>query len=128
MANAAQHQGRQLASAGPIDAGARHSDNLRGSRPQDKICRCDAKTGRHPATPVGTIVFPRYSADAANALVPLDATEKLALLLGDRIWIGYPMTQHHVQEFLSWLAPVPAYRLSYSSLEAARSLLEQLDD
>ncbi len=76
--------------------------------------------------PVHAIIFPRYAAGAAvklTGITPFDAIERL---LGDRIWLGYPMTEQRIRAFLAWINATPAYTLDHGHVADAARCLEDL--
>lgn len=79
-----------------------------------------------PPTPVRALVFPRYVAKAAGALVSIAPAEALQHLLADRIWLGHPLAEDQVRAFLGWLETVPAFTLNYGRLQEARHGIEQV--
>lgn len=77
--------------------------------------------------PLRCLIFPRYAANAGTQLEKLTPGDAARRLLGDRIWLGYPLTEAKVEEFVAWMKGLPAYALSYGNLDEAvecvRSLL-----
>jgi hypothetical protein len=78
--------------------------------------------------PLRGFIFPRYVAGADATLTRLTALEALQRLLGDRIWLGYPMTEHRVSAFLVWLENVPAYSLVHGNVADAARMLDELPE
>ncbi|MDP3690332.1 PqqD family protein [Bradyrhizobium sp.] len=76
--------------------------------------------------PVQAIVFPQYAAGAAVKLTRIPAFEAIARLLNDRIWLGYPMTDHRIRAFLAWINATPAYSLVHGNVADAARCLEDL--
>jgi hypothetical protein len=75
--------------------------------------------------PVAThgIVFPQYIAGAAAKLARITAFEAVERLLNDRIWLGYPLTEHRIRAFLGWIDATPAWTLVHGNVaDAARCL------
>jgi hypothetical protein len=79
-----------------------------------------------PALPLAAFVFPNYQDGAELALERLEPFEALALLLNDRIWLGWPLQEQRVRRFLDWFGTVPHYRLTFGSLPAATQALRSL--
>ena len=71
-------------------------------------------------------IFPRYVAGAEATLTPLTPFEVLERLLKDRIWLGYPLTEQRVRNFIAWLDAKPAYALVHGDVAVAAELLEDL--
>jgi hypothetical protein len=74
----------------------------------------------------GHLVFPRYAPDAEAALTPITPFEALERLLGDQIWLGYPMTEQGVGAFVDWLEETPAYTLEHGNVADAARCIERL--
>jgi Coenzyme PQQ synthesis protein D (PqqD) len=72
------------------------------------------------------IVFPRYIAGAVAKLTRITAFEAIERLLNDRIWLGYPMTEHRIRAFLAWIDVTPAYTLVHGNVADAARCLEDL--
>jgi hypothetical protein len=75
---------------------------------------------------VHRIVFPRYIAGAVAKLTRITAFEAIERLLGDRIWLGYPMTEHRIRAFLAWIDATPAYTLVHGNVVDAARCLEDI--
>jgi len=71
-------------------------------------------------------IFPRYVANAEAKLTRLTPFEVLERLLKDRIWLGYPLTEQRVRNFMAWLDDKPAYALVHGNVAVAAELLEDL--
>lgn len=78
--------------------------------------------------PLRCLVFPRFDAAAAAALQRISTFDAIARLLSDRIWLGYPVTEARVTEFLAWLDDVPAYTVAYGNLDDGVRLVRSLLD
>jgi hypothetical protein len=76
--------------------------------------------------PLRGFIFPRYVAGSVATLTRLTALEALQRLLGDRVWLGYPMTEQRVSAFLEWLENVPAYSLVHGNVADAARLLDDI--
>jgi hypothetical protein len=76
--------------------------------------------------PMRGFIFPRYVAGAAPTLTRLTAFQALERLLGDRIWLGYPITEQRARDFIGWLDRMPAYALVHGDVAAAADLLEDI--
>jgi hypothetical protein len=71
-------------------------------------------------------IFPRYVAGAEAKLTRLTPFEALERLLKDRVWLGYPLTEQRVRNFIAWLDDKPAYALVHGNVAVAAELLEDL--
>ena len=69
-------------------------------------------------------IFPRYVSGAKATLTRLTPFDALQRLLGDQIWLGYPITEQHVGNFIRWLEDKPAYTLEHSNLADAALCIE----
>jgi len=76
--------------------------------------------------PLRGFIFPRYVAGADATLTRLTALEALQRLLGDRVWLGYPMTEQRVSAFLTRLEDMPAYSLVHGNVADAARLLDDI--
>jgi hypothetical protein len=76
--------------------------------------------------PVRSLVFPRYVPGERAELNPITAFEAMVHLLGDQIWLGYPLTEQRVGRFLAWLDNKPAYRLVHGNVADAALCLERI--
>jgi hypothetical protein len=76
--------------------------------------------------PLRGFIFPRFIAGAAATLTRLTAFEALQRLLGDRIWLGYPITEQRVRAFLAWLEDTPAYFMVHGNVAEAARLMEEV--
>jgi hypothetical protein len=76
--------------------------------------------------PLRGFIFPRYVAGADAKLTRLTALEALQRLLGDRVWLGYPMTEQRVSAFLARLEDMPAYSLVHGNVAEAAHLLDDI--
>ena len=76
-----------------------------------------------PPTPTGAVVFPRYNPDSSTSFARIAPLEGLARLFNDRVFLGYPLEEGTIANFLRWAERTPFYSLEYSQLaEAARCL------
>jgi len=73
---------------------------------------------------VSTLVFPVRGPGKANELQRLSLTEAMVQLSEAGFWV--PLQGGHIPRFLEWMRPIPCYRLEYSSLGAAVSLITRL--
>ncbi|HEY4405602.1 MAG TPA: PqqD family peptide modification chaperone [Xanthobacteraceae bacterium] len=73
--------------------------------------------------PMRGFIFPRYVAGAVPRLTRLTSFEALERLLGDRIWLGYPITERRARDFIGWLDHMPAFALVHGNVAAAADLL-----
>jgi hypothetical protein len=78
------------------------------------------------AVKLRTLIFPRFIAGAAPKQRRLSQFEAVQNLLGDRVWLGYPITQARVKSFLDWLDDTPAYEIHYGTLDDAVQLVERV--
>jgi hypothetical protein len=76
--------------------------------------------------PLRTLVFPQYLAGAQTKLIRLSHLEALARLLGDKIWLGYPITEERLRDFLAWLERTPAYSLVNGNVAEAADCIAEL--
>ena len=72
------------------------------------------------------IVFPRFVAGARAELQPISSFDTVARLLGDRIWLGHPVTEERVTAFLAWLDDTPCYAIAYGELDDGVRLIESI--
>ena len=73
-----------------------------------------------------TMVFPRFIAGATADLQRISPFNAVERLLGDRIWLGYPVTETRVTAFLTWLNGTPAYAITYGKLDDGVRLIESI--
>jgi hypothetical protein len=76
--------------------------------------------------PLHGFIFPRYIAGSEAKLTRLTPFEALQRLLGDRIWLGYPITERRAGDFIAWLADKPAYALVHGGVAEAARLIETI--
>ena len=84
-----------------------------------------ANADRDPV-PLRAFVFPKYAAGAATTLTRITPLEALERLLGDRMWLGYPLQQRHVETFIAWLEDKPAYDLVHGDAADAARRIEDI--
>jgi len=44
-------------------------------------------------------------------------------LFGGRMWLGARLTPDRIEGFVRWLEPIPAYAMSYATLQEAEDLM-----
>lgn len=76
--------------------------------------------------PAAAVLFPRYVKDGPVMLTRLESARALALL-GEGGSV-LPATDAGLAEFLAWWGRLPAYQLSYGSLEEAVAAVRALSD
>ncbi len=69
--------------------------------------------------PVTALIFPQYKAGQDAMLKPISAIDALQRLLENEIWLGNPLKNDVVSEFLTWLSSIPMFSFSYSQLDQA---------
>jgi hypothetical protein len=74
--------------------------------------------------PLKGFIFPRYVSGAKATLTRLAPFDALQRLLGDQIWLGYPITEHRVGDFIRWIEDKPAYILEHGNLADAALCIE----
>jgi hypothetical protein len=79
-----------------------------------------------PPQPVAGLVFPHWSEIDEPAVRALSPTEVLVMLVEERLWLGYPITEARLRRFLAWLPNLPAFSIRYGSLDQAERQLETL--
>lgn len=84
---------------------------------------CDFKSGPFR---IACVAFPRYRVGASCDLRRLDVLETLRRLMGDRVWLGYPLTRQCLSRFLRFVENVPAYAIEYGNLSEAAEALRGL--
>jgi len=82
------------------------------------------KTRAH--LPVTALVFPRYQAGQSATLKPISATEALQRLIENEVWLGNPLENDIVSEFLTWLSGIPCFSFDYGELEQAVQKIQAL--
>jgi hypothetical protein len=107
-----------LAGAYPELARTPSYDTPRG--PARRLSPPEGAWDRGPV-PFGAFVFPRYVPGATTTIAPIAPLDALQRLLGDRIFLGYPLEAKRIEAFIAWLHEVPAYALVHGdAAEAAR--------
>lgn len=96
------------------------------SRGQARLLVPSSSDWKTDPVPVHRIVFPRYIAGAVAKLTRITAFEAIERLLNDRIWLGYPMTEHRIRAFLAWIDVTPAYSLVHGDVADAARCLEDI--
>jgi hypothetical protein len=74
--------------------------------------------------PLKGFIFPRYVPGAKAMLTRLTPFEAPQRLLGDQIWLGYPITEQPVGNFLRWLNDKPAHTLEHGNVADAALRIE----
>lgn len=72
------------------------------------------------------ILLPRYSPDAAVEIAPISPVQALCELIGAGVSTRQTAHMGHAEILLQMLEEVPAYKLTYSDLDAVASALESL--
>lgn len=80
-------------------------------------------TAPQPAT---ALIFLRYVAEARTRFVELTVEEAFTRLLGDRVFLGYPIENNRVSKFIKWLRKVDRRELIYSRFEEGEQCLSQV--
>ncbi|MGI8568164.1 MAG: hypothetical protein ACR2KT_03315 [Methylocella sp.] len=76
-----------------------------------------------PPAPSRAVVFPRYAPNIRTGFAPIAPVDGLARLFTDRVFLGYPLEEARIANFLRWAEQTPFYSLEYGELtEAARCL------
>lgn len=96
------------------------------SRGEARLLIPSSSNWKTDPVPVHGIVFPRYIAGAVAKLTRITAFEAIERLLNDRIWLGYPMTEHRIRAFLAWIDVTPAYTLVHGDVADAARCLEDI--
>ncbi|HID99842.1 MAG TPA: PqqD family peptide modification chaperone [Thiotrichaceae bacterium] len=76
--------------------------------------------------PVSALVFPHYQAGQSATLKPISAIESLQRLIQNEIWLGNPLENDIVSEFLTWLSAMPSFSFEYSELDQAVQKIQGL--
>jgi hypothetical protein len=76
--------------------------------------------------PVRCLAFPRYDSQAEENLQRIESTEALARLIEAGIWLGHPLDPVKIRQFLDWLDRIPAYSMTYQSLDRALAWSREL--
>ncbi|HVG83597.1 MAG TPA: DUF692 family protein [Vicinamibacterales bacterium] len=72
------------------------------------------------------IVFPRYAADAATSLHPIDRPTALRRLLEESYVPAGSLNRARVESLVGWMREVDCYELPFSSLERAVDLVRRV--
>jgi hypothetical protein len=78
------------------------------------------------ARPVAAIVFPKYRADAATALLRLGKLEALQRLLSECLIVTPPLDRRKVEALVRWIDTIPCYGLDYGQTEEAMAAVRDL--
>ena len=76
--------------------------------------------------PVAGFVFPRYAAEAATALVPLDPMTGMVRLFDQCLYVPRTLDLADVGRLVDFCARTPFYELPLSNLDAATTLVRDL--
>jgi hypothetical protein len=95
-----------------------------GERSEPQYLIHDMSFSRRPAQ-ARALIFPRYLPGAPTRFEPLSVTDAMARLLGDRIYLGYPLVLAAVRGFVDWLGRVRRHELIYSDIEEAERCVSQ---
>jgi len=76
--------------------------------------------------PVTALVFPRYQAGLRATLKPISTTEALQRLIENEVWLGNPLENDIVSEFLTWLSGMPSFSFDYGELDQAVQKIQAL--
>ncbi len=76
--------------------------------------------------PVSALVFPRYQAGQSATLKPISAIEALQCLIENEVWLGNPLENDIVSEFLIWLSGIPCFSFYYDELDQAIQKISEL--
>jgi hypothetical protein len=76
--------------------------------------------------PLRKLIFPRFAPEAKAELKRLSAFEALEQLLAERIWLGDPITEPRVTDFLNLLNETPTYSIAYGNLDDGVRLVEDI--
>jgi len=76
--------------------------------------------------PVTALVFPRYQAGQSAILKPISTTDALQRLIENEVWLGNPLKNDIVAEFLTWLSGMPSFSFDYSELDQAVQKIQAL--
>jgi len=76
--------------------------------------------------PVTALIFSQYKAQQNTILKPISKIEALQRLLENEIWLGHPLKNDVLSEFLTWLNKIPVFSFSYSQLDQAVKKISEL--
>jgi hypothetical protein len=76
-----------------------------------------------PARPAKALIFTKYACGAATHFQRLSVQEALARLLRDRVYLGYPIEDAALRNFIGWLRRIDRYELIYCDLEEAEDCI-----
>jgi hypothetical protein len=76
--------------------------------------------------PVRRIVFPRFKAQAATALVPVARAEALGRVMEECLALSRRLNSENVAQIVEWIAGIDCYALTFGSLDEAADLVTQL--
>jgi hypothetical protein len=90
----------------------------------DQLLLPPTRLWQTPPAPSRAVVFPKYGPHRSTGLASLAPIDGLARLFNDRIFLGHPLEERRIANFLRWAQQTPFYSLEYSDLaEAAQCLL-----
>jgi hypothetical protein len=85
-----------------------------------------ADTARQAAVPVSHMIFPRYDKDAATEMQPLARSEGLARLMSECLALRARLELATVESLVRWTERIECYSLTFSSLDEAVRLVQQV--
>jgi hypothetical protein len=75
--------------------------------------------------PVSHIVFPSYDEQARTALHPISQSAALGRLMDECLALRQRLDRGTVEELVNWIAGIPCYTLTFSSLDSAIEAIAQ---
>jgi hypothetical protein len=84
-----------------------------------------SRTWHDTPVPSRTMIFPTFAPGAAGNLRRLTPMESLERLMSDNVWLGRPIPVPTLTAFLRWVERIPAYAVSYASLDEAWALVDR---
>lgn len=90
-----------------------------------KFLTAMSRTWHDTPVPSRTMIFPTFISGAAGSFRRLTPMESLERLMSDNVWLGRPVPVPRLAAFLRWVERVPAYAVSYSSLDEAWALVDR---
>ena len=74
---------------------------------------------------VSHMVFPRYTASAATEIHPIARSAALRRMMSE-CWACGPLDRANITELIRWIGQIECYELTFSSLERAADLVQQV--